>query len=49
MNYTFLPNTSIKVSKICLGTMTFGKQNSEEEAHNQLNYAFEQNHLFLLY
>ena len=42
MNYTFLPNTSIKVSKICLGTMTFGKQNSEEEAHQQLDYAFEQ-------
>jgi aryl-alcohol dehydrogenase-like predicted oxidoreductase len=41
MNYTFLPNTNIKISKICLGTMTFGNQNSETEAHSQLDYAFE--------
>jgi len=42
MNYTTLPNTNIKVSKICLGTMTFGEQNTESEAHQQLNYAVEQ-------
>lgn len=41
MKYTTLPNTNIKVSKICLGTMTFGEQNSEIEAHEQLNYAVE--------
>ncbi len=41
MNYTTLPNTELKVSKICLGTMTFGNQNSESEAHNQLDYAVE--------
>ena len=41
MNYTNLPNTDIKVSKLCLGTMTFGEQNSEKEAHEQLNYAIE--------
>ncbi len=41
MKYTTLPNTNIKVSKICLGTMTFGEQNTESEAHEQLNYAFE--------
>lgn len=41
MNYTTLPNTSIKISKICLGTMTFGNQNSEAEAHSQLDYALE--------
>ena len=41
MNYTTLPNTDIKVSKICLGTMTFGEQNSEKEAHQQLDYAIE--------
>jgi len=35
-----LPNTDIKVGKICLGTMTFGEQNSEAEAHEQLDYAF---------
>ncbi|NEW79234.1 MAG: aldo/keto reductase [Gelidibacter sp.] len=41
MKYTTLPNTNIKVSKICLGTMTFGQQNTEQEAHEQLNYAVE--------
>lgn len=41
MNYTTLPNTDIKVSKICLGTMTFGEQNSESDAHAQLYYAVE--------
>ncbi len=41
MKYTTLSNTDIKVSKICLGTMTFGQQNTESEAHEQLNYAVE--------
>ncbi len=41
MNYNFLPNTDIKVSKVCLGTMTFGEQNSESDAHSQLDYAVE--------
>ena len=41
MTYTQLPNTNLKVSKICLGTMTFGEQNSETEAHEQLNFALE--------
>ncbi|CAM4060334.1 aldo/keto reductase [Flavobacterium weaverense] len=41
MKYTTLPNTDIKVSKICLGTMTFGQQNSEAEGHSQMDYAFE--------
>ena len=41
MNYTLLPNTDIKVSKVCLGTMTFGEQNSENDAHSQLDYALE--------
>ena len=39
MKYTTLPNTDIKVSKICLGTMTFGNQNTEHEAHEQMDYA----------
>ena len=39
MKYTFLPNTDIKVSKICLGTMTFGNQNTVEESEEQMNYA----------
>ncbi len=42
MIYTNIPNTDIKVSKICLGTMTFGEQNTESEAHEQLNYAVNQ-------
>ena len=41
MKYTFLPNTDIKVSKICLGTMTFGQQNSEAEGHAQSDQPFE--------
>ncbi|PHS10491.1 MAG: NADP(H)-dependent aldo-keto reductase [Kordia sp.] len=39
MKYTTIPKTDIKVSKICLGTMTFGNQNSEEDAHEQMDYA----------
>ena len=42
MKYTTLPNTDIKVSKICLGTMTFGEQNNELEGHAQMDYALEQ-------
>ena len=42
MKYTVLPNTNLKVSTICLGTMTFGNQNTENEAHEQLDYAIAQ-------
>ena len=41
MEYNKLGQTDIKVSQICLGTMTWGEQNTEEEAHQQLNYAIE--------
>lgn len=41
MQYTTLGNTAIRVSKICLGTMTYGEQNTEAEAHSQLDYALE--------
>lgn len=41
MKYTTVPNTEIKVSKICLGTMTFGEQNTEAEGHEQMDYALE--------
>ena len=34
MKYTTLPNTDIQVSKICLGTMTFGQQNTEAEGQH---------------
>ena len=42
MKYTYLPHTDIKVSKICLGTMTWGNQNTEEEGHAQMDYALSQ-------
>ena len=41
MIYSSLGDTNIKVSKICLGTMTYGEQNTEKEAHEQLDYALE--------
>ena len=33
-----LGNTDIMVSKICLGTMNWGYQNNQQEAHDQLDY-----------
>lgn len=42
MHYRKLGNTNIDVSLIAMGTMTFGEQNTEEEAFEQLDYAFEQ-------
>ena len=36
-----LGKTDIMVSEICLGTMTWGQQNSEKEAHDQLSFAIE--------
>jgi len=41
MKYSKLSNTNLEVSKICLGTMTFGEQNTETEAQEQLDYALE--------
>ncbi|MEP2936296.1 MAG: aldo/keto reductase [Gilvibacter sp.] len=41
MKYTTLPNTDLKVSKICLGSMTWGRQNTEQEGHDQLDYALD--------
>ncbi|MBK9114415.1 MAG: aldo/keto reductase [Betaproteobacteria bacterium] len=37
-----LPGTSLSVSTVCLGTMTWGEQNSEADAHAQLDYAVAQ-------
>ena len=39
MDYVMLGASSLKVSRVCLGTMTFGQQNSEAEAHSQLDLA----------
>lgn len=41
MKYSQLGNTDLEVSRICLGTMTWGQQNSEAEAHEQLDLAVE--------
>jgi len=41
MKYKKLGNTDIDVSVICLGTMTFGEQNSQEEGFDQMDYAVE--------
>ena len=41
MEFRKLGNTDIDVSLICLGTMTWGEQNSEKEAHEQLDYALD--------
>lgn len=42
MHITALPGTDLNVSKVCLGTMTWGEQNSEAEGHQQLDYAVAQ-------
>ena len=42
MNYKNLGNTNIKVSTICLGTMTWGEQNTELEAFEQMDFALDQ-------
>jgi aryl-alcohol dehydrogenase-like predicted oxidoreductase len=42
-----LGRTDLQVSLICLGTMTFGEQNTEAEAHQQLDYALEHGVNFL--
>ena len=39
MKYRKLANTNLDVSLICLGTMTYGEQNSERDAHEQLDYS----------
>ncbi len=41
MQYHTLGNTELEVSRICLGTMTWGEQNTEAEAHAQLDYAID--------
>lgn len=42
MRYNTFPGTALAVSEVCLGTMTFGEQNSEADAHAQLDHAVAQ-------
>ncbi len=42
MNYNKLGNTDLNVSTICLGTMTWGEQNTQEEGFEQMSYALDQ-------
>ena len=41
MNYKKLGNTDLDVSTICLGTMTWGEQNTEEEGFEQMDWALD--------
>ena len=41
MNYKKLGNTDINVSTICLGTMTWGEQNTPEEGFEQMDFALD--------
>tara|TARA_B110000003_G_C16530753_1_gene488816 strand:+ start:33 stop:1070 length:1038 start_codon:yes stop_codon:yes gene_type:complete len=41
MNYKKLGNTDLDVSTICLGTMTWGEQNTQEEGFKQMSYALD--------
>ena len=42
MKFNPLAHTGIQLPEICLGTMTFGEQNTQAEAFDQLNYALDQ-------
>ncbi|WP_439817084.1 NADP(H)-dependent aldo-keto reductase [Zavarzinia sp. CC-PAN008] len=47
MQYKRLGHSDLNVSTICLGTMTWGEQNTEAEAHAQLDYAWDHGVNFL--
>ena len=41
MKYNKIGKTDLEVSELCLGSMTWGMQNSESEAHTQIDYALD--------
>ena len=42
MDYRRIPHSNLVISELCLGTMTWGKQNTQPEAFAQLDYAIDQ-------
>ena len=48
MRYRKLGNTDLDVSVICLGTMTFGEQNTQQNGFDQMDYAVERGVNFLI-
>lgn len=42
MHYHRIPHSTLEISQLGLGTMTFGEQNSEADAHAQLDFAVSQ-------
>jgi aryl-alcohol dehydrogenase-like predicted oxidoreductase len=47
MDRVELGTSGLKVSRVCLGTMTFGEQNTEAQAHAQLDYALDRGIYFI--
>ena len=47
MQYSELGRTGVQVSRVCLGTMTWGQQNTEAEGHAQLDMALERGGNFI--
>ena len=48
MKFKKLGNTDLDVSLICLGTMTWGTQNSEKDAFEQMDYSIDKGINFLI-
>ena len=48
MKYRKLGKTDLDVSVICLGTMTYGEQNTQQDGFDQMDYAFEKGINFLI-